>query len=70
MITLAELDHRYMEAVRADNLNRRQLALRATYAQQNAAAWRAKGYESLAESAYSAARIHLLLLLEKGAKRR
>lgn len=53
--------------VESQKLNKRQLALRATYAQRNAAMFRAKGLMIAAESCYETARVHLWLLLAKNA---
>lgn len=54
---------------KTDKINRRQLAIRATNAQQNAERW-SKKFPDLAAGAYATARAHLFELIERNAARR
>lgn len=70
---MMSLEHEFemtVALIRADKLNRRQLAIRATNAQANAKRWRSMGahFNECASGADTVARAHLFLLIEKGAK--
>lgn len=54
--------------IKSDKLNRRQLSIRATNAQHNAARW-SKKFPDLAAGAYATARAHLFELIERNAAR-